>query len=164
MDSGKFQAIDKPLNNNGGENNQEFKEKRKSHGQNRGNETKNQSYRNNSGQNNFSRKQSGNQNVSRSTMNGESNSFIDRLKEEEDTLRVKYNNVPKTKESLCFTFIKGDLFSAPLDASLAHCVSEDFRMGKGIATEFKKRFEGINELLTQSKKRIIFIKKGFICI
>jgi hypothetical protein len=32
---------------------------------------------------------------------------------------------------------KGDLFSSSPSASLAHCVSKDLRMGKGIAVEFK---------------------------
>jgi hypothetical protein len=77
--------------------------------------------------------------------------FLEKLREEEEALKAKYKT---PKENLCFTFTKGDLFSAPSDASLAHCVSEDFRMGKGIAIEFKKRFEGVNELLSQSK--IIF--------
>ncbi|XP_052241352.1 ADP-ribose glycohydrolase OARD1-like [Dreissena polymorpha] len=47
---------------------------------------------------------------------------------------------------------KGDLFSCPEDESLAHCVSEDLRMGKGIATLFKKNFEGVPELKAQGKK------------
>ena len=46
---------------------------------------------------------------------------------------------------------KGDLFSCPEDESLAHCVSEDLRMGKGIATLFKKNFEGVPELKAQGK-------------
>lgn len=33
-----------------------------------------------------------------------------------------------------------DLFSAPDDYYLAHCISADFGMGKGIAVEFNKRF------------------------
>lgn len=33
--------------------------------------------------------------------------------------------------------IKGDLFTAGEDYSLAHCVAEDFRMGAGIAVQFK---------------------------
>ncbi|CAG8584010.1 4894_t:CDS:2 [Gigaspora rosea] len=52
-----------------------------------------------------------------------------------------------------FTEIPGDLFvdSNPTDA-LAHCVSQDLRMGKGIATIFKERFNGIAELKRQNKK------------
>jgi O-acetyl-ADP-ribose deacetylase (regulator of RNase III) len=33
-----------------------------------------------------------------------------------------------------------DLFSVPKYFYLAHCISADFGMGKGIATEFNKRF------------------------
>ena len=102
----------------------------------------------NSGTSSF-RKQSDNPNVSRASINGGDNKpFGDRLRDEEVALREKYAT---PKEKLCYKFVKGDLFSAPSDASLAHCVSEDFRMGKGIATEFKKRFDGVNELLSQSK-------------
>jgi O-acetyl-ADP-ribose deacetylase (regulator of RNase III) len=45
--------------------------------------------------------------------------------------------------------IKGDLFSCCNDYSLAHCVSEDLVMGKGIAVEFKKRFGHVPELKAQ---------------
>lgn len=34
-----------------------------------------------------------------------------------------------------------DLFSVPDDYFLAHCISADFEMGKGIAVEFKRRFD-----------------------
>ncbi|CAG8610133.1 12088_t:CDS:2 [Acaulospora morrowiae] len=49
--------------------------------------------------------------------------------------------------------VKGDLFknSDQTDA-LAHCVSQDLRMGKGIAKEFKKRYNGISELKSQKKE------------
>ncbi|TRY96246.1 hypothetical protein DNTS_033462 [Danionella cerebrum] len=48
--------------------------------------------------------------------------------------------------------IKGDLFTcAPTDA-LAHCISEDCRMGAGIAVLFKKNFGGVGELLAQKKQ------------
>lgn len=33
-----------------------------------------------------------------------------------------------------------DLFSVPQDYYLAHCISADFGMGKGIVVEFNKRF------------------------
>lgn len=42
-----------------------------------------------------------------------------------------------------------DLFSVPEDYYLAHCISADFGMGKGIAVEFNKRFDMKNKL--QSK-------------
>ena len=34
-----------------------------------------------------------------------------------------------------------DLFSVPDDYYLAHCISADFGMGKGIVIEFNKRFD-----------------------
>ena len=37
---------------------------------------------------------------------------------------------------------KRDLFSVPDDYYLAHCISADFAMGKGIAVEFNRRFPG----------------------
>ncbi|XP_019369764.1 PREDICTED: O-acetyl-ADP-ribose deacetylase 1 isoform X1 [Gavialis gangeticus] len=49
-------------------------------------------------------------------------------------------------------YAKGDLFSCPSTDSLAHCISEDCRMGAGIAVLFKKKFGGVEELLDQQKK------------
>lgn len=46
----------------------------------------------------------------------------------------------------------GDLFSVEEDVSLAHCVSQDMSMSKGIATLFRDKFRKINELKEQSKK------------
>ena len=45
--------------------------------------------------------------------------------------------------------VKGDLFSCPSTTSLAHCISADCHMGKGIAVIFKKKFGGVKELLSQ---------------
>ncbi|XP_075411263.1 ADP-ribose glycohydrolase OARD1 [Tenrec ecaudatus] len=56
-----------------------------------------------------------------------------------------------TEESR-ITYVKGDLFSCPKTDSLAHCISEDCRMGAGIAVLFKKKFGGVQELLSQQKK------------
>lgn len=52
---------------------------------------------------------------------------------------IYFSAVSITKMSNQFEFreIEGDLFSAPENYSLAHCVSEDMRMGAGIATIFK---------------------------
>ena len=50
---------------------------------------------------------------------------------------------------LRFSEVRGDLFSCPDTASLAHCVSEDMHMGKGIAVLFKKKFGGVPELKSQ---------------
>lgn len=46
--------------------------------------------------------------------------------------------------------VKGDLFEGGLGA-MGHCVSKDFFMGKGIAVEFKNRFQRVNELKAQGK-------------
>ena len=44
---------------------------------------------------------------------------------------------------------QGDLFEYEGSHSLAHCVSVDLHMGKGIAVEFKKRYRGLEELKSQ---------------
>ena len=46
---------------------------------------------------------------------------------------------------------KGNLFDSDSSYALAHCVGKDFSMGKGIATEFKKRFGMIDWLKNQNK-------------
>ncbi|XP_032426280.1 ADP-ribose glycohydrolase OARD1-like [Xiphophorus hellerii] len=48
-------------------------------------------------------------------------------------------------------YVTGDLFSCPRDESLAHCISEDCRMGAGIAVMFKKKFGRVSELKEQKK-------------
>lgn len=44
--------------------------------------------------------------------------------------------------------MNGDLFSCPNYIPLAHCVSRDFRMSRGIAVSFQQNFNLRNELLT----------------
>ncbi|KAM4610214.1 ADP-ribose glycohydrolase OARD1 [Polymixia lowei] len=53
--------------------------------------------------------------------------------------------------SWVLNYVSGDLFSCPEDEALAHCISEDCRMGKGIAVMFKKKFSGVEELKQQKK-------------
>ncbi|XP_029995404.1 ADP-ribose glycohydrolase OARD1 isoform X2 [Sphaeramia orbicularis] len=48
-------------------------------------------------------------------------------------------------------YVTGDLFSCSEDDALAHCISEDCRMGKGIAVTFKQKFGGVDELKEQKK-------------
>lgn len=48
--------------------------------------------------------------------------------------------------------IRGNLFDCPESSSLAHCVSSDLAMGRGIAVEFKDRFGKVEELINQNKK------------
>uniref|UniRef100_A0A3Q2T1I2 O-acyl-ADP-ribose deacylase 1 n=1 Tax=Fundulus heteroclitus TaxID=8078 RepID=A0A3Q2T1I2_FUNHE len=47
--------------------------------------------------------------------------------------------------------VTGDLFSCPVDEALAHCISEDCRMGAGIAVMFRKKFRGVADLKQQKK-------------
>lgn len=47
--------------------------------------------------------------------------------------------------------VSGDLFSSD-DEALAHCVSRDLRMGKGIAVEFKNRFQRVDQLRMQESQ------------
>lgn len=42
-----------------------------------------------------------------------------------------------------------DLFSVSNEYYLAHCISADFALGKGIAVEFNKRFDMRNKLLSK---------------
>uniref|UniRef100_A0A3B5AZ60 O-acyl-ADP-ribose deacylase 1 n=1 Tax=Stegastes partitus TaxID=144197 RepID=A0A3B5AZ60_9TELE len=48
-------------------------------------------------------------------------------------------------------YVTGDLFSCPKGEALAHCISEDCRMGAGIAVMFRKKFKGVPELQEQKK-------------
>ena len=57
------------------------------------------------------------------------------------------NELNETKqETFEVNIIKGDLFQCPTNASMAHCISRDLAMGKGIAKLFKQKFGNINEL------------------
>ncbi|CAD7083230.1 unnamed protein product [Hermetia illucens] len=58
--------------------------------------------------------------------------------------------------------ISGDLFSASREYSLAHCVSADLRMGKGIALKFRDKFSQISKLKQQNPKPggVVMLKDG----
>lgn len=47
--------------------------------------------------------------------------------------------------------IQGNLFEAPTDMALGHCVSKNFEMSRGIALEFKKKFGQVESLKQQNK-------------
>ncbi|KAJ8949943.1 hypothetical protein NQ314_008089, partial [Rhamnusium bicolor] len=64
---------------------------------------------------------------------------------------VEYRKEHVIPEPQNVKIIEGDLFLAPVSSSLAHCVSQDFRMGKGIAKEFKKKYGREDELKNQNK-------------
>ena len=50
---------------------------------------------------------------------------------------------------MVYNEIQKDLFTVSEDYYLAHCISADFGMGKGIVIEFNKRFNMRYKLLTQ---------------
>ncbi|KAF2889912.1 hypothetical protein ILUMI_16261, partial [Ignelater luminosus] len=51
-----------------------------------------------------------------------------------------------------FQEIRDSLWVCKENIALAHCVSEDFRMEKGIALDFKKKFGSTRHFLAQRKK------------
>ncbi|XP_034847283.1 ADP-ribose glycohydrolase OARD1 isoform X2 [Mirounga leonina] len=67
-------------------------------------------------------------------------------------LSIMAGSPNEDSEGSRITYVKGDLFACPKTDSLAHCISEDCRMGAGIAVLFKKKFGGVQELLNQQKK------------
>ena len=62
--------------------------------------------------------------------------------EEEDDVNGDKENVSRYS----LTEVRGDLFSSPASHSLAHCVSRDFRLGKGVAKLFRDKFGRVEEL------------------
>ncbi|XP_044312611.1 ADP-ribose glycohydrolase OARD1 isoform X1 [Drosophila rhopaloa] len=54
-----------------------------------------------------------------------------------------------SKPQYSLSEVDGDLFSAPKDYSLAHCVGADLAMGAGIAVQFKKVYGKVDELKAQ---------------
>ncbi|XP_039439698.1 ADP-ribose glycohydrolase OARD1-like isoform X1 [Culex pipiens pallens] len=62
----------------------------------------------------------------------------------------KIATMSSSASSECVRELDGDLFAAPKDHSLAHCVASDLKMGAGIAVRFKQLFKGVDELRAQS--------------
>lgn len=58
---------------------------------------------------------------------------------------------PEKKSRVTLSCVQGDLFTASCDWALAHCVSADLHMNKGIARKFKTTFGSVKELLAQKK-------------
>ncbi|XP_049610510.1 ADP-ribose glycohydrolase OARD1 isoform X1 [Syngnathus scovelli] len=56
-----------------------------------------------------------------------------------------------TNDKWRLNHVTGDLFSCPVDEAVAHCISEDCRMGAGIAVIFKRKFGGVEEIKAQKK-------------
>lgn len=126
-------------------------------------------FQDNNNRNNF-RQERSNQDGSRFQHDNKANQdrpkydFQARKAEEESQLNERFKG---EKENLCFTVQNGDLFQVHENVSLAHCVSADMEMSKGIAVEFKNRFSRVDELLSHhprigkcyylfDKQRIIF--------
>ncbi|XP_046896126.1 ADP-ribose glycohydrolase OARD1 isoform X1 [Hypomesus transpacificus] len=68
-----------------------------------------------------------------------------------DTEQPSSSRNKVAKSSWKLLHVEGDLFSSPEDEALAHCISEDCRMGAGIAVMFKKKFGGVEDLKKQSE-------------
>ncbi|KAK5863895.1 hypothetical protein PBY51_000886 [Eleginops maclovinus] len=64
---------------------------------------------------------------------------------------VNPDSTKPAEDRWSLSYVTGDLFSCPADETLAHCISEDCRMGAGIAVMFKKKFKGVEELKEQKK-------------
>ncbi|XP_038577990.1 ADP-ribose glycohydrolase OARD1 [Micropterus salmoides] len=64
---------------------------------------------------------------------------------------VNTDGIKPAEHSWKLNYVTGNLFSCPEDDALAHCISEDCRMGAGIAVMFKKKFKGVGELKEQKK-------------
>ena len=77
-------------------------------------------------------------------------SFVAQPRREQTKLCPTGSRKPKTYK-MTYSEIKGDLFGCPKEFSLAHCVSADLAMGKGIATLFKEKFKGVGNLKDQGK-------------
>ena len=55
---------------------------------------------------------------------------------------------------------KKDLFTVDKSYYLAHCISSDFGMGKGIVVEFNKRYKLKNKLITKHPKYASIFKSS----
>ncbi|XP_035237345.1 ADP-ribose glycohydrolase OARD1 isoform X2 [Anguilla anguilla] len=80
-----------------------------------------------------------------------SEALQDQKEDKCDQKEDKCDPLPPASKGWSLCHVTGDLFSSPADEALAHCISEDCRMGAGIATIFKKKFAGVAELKAQQK-------------
>ena len=65
--------------------------------------------------------------------------------------------------------VAGNLFEAPENYTIGHCVSQDFQMNAGIALEFRRKFGQVEELKRQKKSvteiaSIIAHQRRIICL
>jgi len=58
--------------------------------------------------------------------------------------------------------VTGNIFDAPENFNLAHCVSADLKLNKGLALEFRRKYGHIRELKLQnpSKTKILYLQVG----
>ena len=66
-----------------------------------------------------------------------------------NVIKVEFTSFSFFLQTFQFVQKTGDLFSCDDSESLAHCISEDVRMGKGIAVLFKKKFGDVQVLINQ---------------
>eukprot|EP01080_Neovahlkampfia_damariscottae_P005602 gene5602-9419_t len=81
--------------------------------------------------------------------------------------KIFINNHPELKkleDKYTIKEIEGDLFESK--DSLAHCVSKDLAMSKGVAVGFVKNFGGVDELKSQKKSpgEVAFLQLKDRCI
>lgn len=62
-----------------------------------------------------------------------------------------FHNINK-KINCDYAAITGDIFSLNTNIAIGHCVSQCFNMSKGIASQFKTRFNNKDTLINQRKK------------
>uniref|UniRef100_A0A3B3V4S6 O-acyl-ADP-ribose deacylase 1 n=1 Tax=Poecilia latipinna TaxID=48699 RepID=A0A3B3V4S6_9TELE len=70
---------------------------------------------------------------------------------------VFFGNIKSSFLSWTLKYVTGDLFSCPRDESLAHCISEDCRMGAGIALKDQKKLPGQCAVLTHDQRFIYYL-------
>ena len=58
--------------------------------------------------------------------------------------------------------VRGDLFTCPPTSSMAHCVSQDLRMTRGVAYRFRTVFGCIGDLCSQSPRvgDVVYLNRG----
>ena len=68
----------------------------------------------------------------------------------EKTAPIHSTNILTSEQDKIITYKRGNLFNAPPNYSLAHCVAADLKMSAGIAVTFRQKFNNI-EILRKQK-------------
>lgn len=92
--------------------------------------------------------QSGGTKTGKSTKDG----VVEQSHVEESQVADKSVTAQDEPQQFKFDEKEGDLFSCPPSWSLAHCISVDAHMGKGIAVLFRDKFKGVDEIKKQGAK------------